>query len=502
MRQPKGNIALVTSAHIAGFNVELAARLKALAGRRVILYVQGRESVAAHRKYLDKGMIDEIVDWGLFHQLAMRQGDETEIHAQARQMERWLGVPLSHFLMARRDAGRGFALAGLYHPHSRFSRSVTHAQLLNGMVGMLQFWRSEIEARCIGLLIGGNKEAAAVSRKMNVPFRTLYPTRVKNYYYWAHDEFVAPPHLRAVYENVGDRERPPVVLSEPYQHDTGTRKVFVGNNGLPRFLKFALMVIKRELYLRYKDYHGPQTYLLSDLLRYHWRYWRDSEYLKEPNTTPLSRLKGRPFVFFPLQTEPEYSMQVMSPEHFNQLGAIASLARDLPAGTVLAVKETIWGLGRRPRDFYRQIQEFSNVVMLNLDERGVDVIREATAVATISGSAGIEAAQQGCPVILFGRHNGYEFLPHVTMVQREEDLASVLERIFAGAIDLAQAVAAGSRYTEALERLSFDMADFAAFRRDGWTPENVEVAATELLASLESGWDAAQNAEKERGVRA
>ncbi len=475
---------MVTSAHIADFTIALAAKLKASTGRRVILYVQGPESVAVHEKYLKAGKVDELVDWGLFHRLAVENTSEAEVLEQARHLEQWLGLPMSHILMSRRDAGRGFALAGLYHPHSEFSRSATHLQLLRGITGMLQFWKSEIEKRRIGLFINGNKEAAVVSRRMGVAYRMLYPTRYKNYYYWAHDEFVAPPSLRAHYDEVGQRDRAPIDLQAPYLHDTGTRKLFVGDNGFARFLKFALNVTKRKTYLWYKKYDRPEYYLLLEGLRYHWQYWRDSENLKSPNTIPLSKLKGKPFIFLPLQTEPEFSMQVMSPEYLFQLGAITSLARDLPAGALVAVKETVWGLGRRPRDFYRQIQEFSNVVLLDLNERGVDVVREATAVATISGSAGVEAALQGRPVVLFGRHNGYEFLPHVKMIQREEDLAPALYEIFSGKINNEEAVAAGARYGEALERLSFDMGDFAAFRRDGWTQENVDVAVNDLLEGL------------------
>ena len=68
----------------------------------------------------------------------------------------------------------------------------------------------------------------------------------------------------------------------------------------------------------------------------------------------------------------------MSPEYFYQLSCIAALSRDLPAGAILVVKETLAATGRRPRDFYAQIKEFKNVVMLDIRELGLEVVRAAT----------------------------------------------------------------------------------------------------------------------------
>jgi hypothetical protein len=487
MNRFEGNIALVTSAHVADFNVALCAHLKKVTGRKVILYVQGRESVDRHRKFAERRDVDAVVDCGLFYAFAKNAGnDEQAIIERARKLEKWIGLRYGWLLMSRREAGRGFALAGPYHPHSPFTRSVTHVQLLHGTSEMLEFWRREIAERNIGLVLNGSKEAAVICRAMGVAFREMYATRYRSMYYWAYDEMVAPPGLEKAYAEVGDGPRSPIVLEEPYRHETETRKLLVGNNGFPRFLRFTWLQLKRQAYLRVKGYRTENTYFFKDMVQYYWKYYRDSEYLTPPRTVSLKNIADRPFVFFPMQTEPEYSMQTMSPECFCQLGVIASLARDLPSGVILAVKETIWGVGRRPRDFYRQIKEFTNVVLLDVEERGLEVVKKAAAVATITGSAGVEAALQGRPVILFGRHNGFEFLPHVSLVTREEDLVPALTRIFDGSLNPAEAVDAGSRYGEALEKISFTMDGFAAFKQDGWSMDHVQTAVDALLNDLDA----------------
>ena len=96
-------------------------------------------------------------------------------------------------------------------------------------------------------------------------------------------------------------------------------------------------------------------YYTGEELRYFIRRWRDRRALTGTRLAKLSDMKGTRFVFYPLHTEPETALLQLSPEYFYQLSAIAALSRDLPAGVMLAVKETYEAIGRRPADFYGQI---------------------------------------------------------------------------------------------------------------------------------------------------
>ena len=92
---------------------------------------------------------------------------------------------------------------------------------------------------------------------------------------------------------------------------------------------------------------------------------------------------------------------------------------------MLAVKDTYAAVGVRPDNFYDQIRAFKNVVLLDTMILG-HVIRQAELVATITGTAGFEAAVMGKPVISFGHHNIYNFLPHVRLITDERDLKPAL----------------------------------------------------------------------------
>ena len=158
----------------------------------------------------------------------------------------------------------------------------------------------------------------------------------------------------------------------------------------------------------------------------------------------------------------------MSPEYFNQQAAIVSTARDLPAGAVLAVKENLWSLGRRPANFYDQIADLKNVVFLDVREPGLDVARQCEAVITITGTAGFEAAVLGKPVITFGRHNMYSLLDHCMTILDEAELRGHLDRALNGGIDRKKAVRDGARFLRAVLQSSFDMGEWAV-RGDGKT---------------------------------
>jgi hypothetical protein len=200
--------------------------------------------------------------------------------------------------------------------------------------------------------------------------------------------------------------------------------------------------------------------------------------------TTLADLSGRRFVFYPLHLEPEAALQGLSPEYLFQLGLVTAVARDLPAGTLLAVKEHVTALGRRPADFYRQIAEFKNVVLLDPLEHGVACAKAAAATVTICGSAGFEAAVMGRPVVAFGRHNIYRHLPHVRSITDEASLGQALREALSGALPSEQSRRDGARFLQAVIERSFDMRNYSYQVLDRFEPEAVRDACSCLARSL------------------
>jgi hypothetical protein len=242
--------------------------------------------------------------------------------------------------------------------------------------------------------------------------------------------------------------------------------------------------VLKAAYLRKNRDKYYKSYYLSSMLRYLLREHLDLRRLRKPYAQSLDSLAGTRFAYFPLHTEPEQALHQFSPECFDQLGTIAAIARDLPADVVLVVKETIYAAGRRPRDFYEQIKRLRNTVLLDVRELGVRVIEAASVVITMAGTAGLEAAQIGKPVLLFGRHNYYSFLPHVRSVRQAEDLKAALDWALGHEFDRERAQRDGARLREAIKRSCFDLGAYSNIDVKNFTTTEVRRATDSLLQGL------------------
>jgi hypothetical protein len=148
------------------------------------------------------------------------------------------------------------------------------------------------------------------------------------------------------------------------------------------------------------------------------------------------------------------------------------------------VKETPYGIGRRPPHFYDQIARLHNVVMLSVDEPGFEVVRAAKAVAVIIGTTGHEAAILGKPVISFGRHNLFDELPHVFVVTDQAELRVLLGRALDARFDAEGARRAGRLFLRAVIETSFDMEDYTYHDKSAYGVHVVQRCVDALLNSL------------------
>ena len=136
-----------------------------------------------------------------------------------------------------------------------------------------------------------------------------------------------------------------------------------------------------------------------------------------------------PFVFFPLQVEPEATLMFESPMCDNALTAIDWLAKTVPAGWLVVVKEHPGATAPRPDGFWAQIRRYPNVLVAGTLEDGEIIVRNARAVAVLNSSLGLQAASIGKPVITF--HPGFvgAMLGHVQIVDSYETTKAALQRI-------------------------------------------------------------------------
>ena len=109
-----------------------------------------------------------------------------------------------------------------------------------------------------------------------------------------------------------------------------------------------------------------------------------------------------PYVFFPLQVDPEASTMVKTPMLTDQLHLIETLAKSIPLSINLVVKEHLPMVGRRPSEFYERISRLPRTYLSHPASPSIDLIKHARLVCVVTGTAGMEAMIHGVPVLVLG----------------------------------------------------------------------------------------------------
>jgi hypothetical protein len=111
---------------------------------------------------------------------------------------------------------------------------------------------------------------------------------------------------------------------------------------------------------------------------------------------------GEPFFLFPLHFQPESTTLVLAPFCENLLGVAENIAKSLPSGHRLYVKEHLPMLGRRPFWFYRELLRVPSIRLLRPEVDTHHLIAASAGVVTITNTTGIEAILHGKNVAVLG----------------------------------------------------------------------------------------------------
>lgn len=141
------------------------------------------------------------------------------------------------------------------------------------------------------------------------------------------------------------------------------------------------------------------------------RKWRRLMRCYESLCRPVD--PSRPYIYVALQCQPERQACPNGGVFANQGLVVDMLAKLVPKGWHLYVKEHVSQFNdyQRPErgrteSLYRDIAALPNASLVPLSVNSFDLIDNARAVATVSGSVGWEAVVRGRPALLFG-HGWY-----------------------------------------------------------------------------------------------
>ena len=138
------------------------------------------------------------------------------------------------------------------------------------------------------------------------------------------------------------------------------------------------------------------------------------------------KIQDDKFVYFPLQVDPDRNLLIGSPYLTNQIESIRNIAKSLPIGYKLYVKEHP-GQRHEWRDisFYKKIIEIPNVKLIHPSVPSEKIYEKCSLVITSGGSSGFEAAFFGKPTIVLS-DTIYTRLDSVTKVTNFDELSTTI----------------------------------------------------------------------------
>jgi hypothetical protein len=145
--------------------------------------------------------------------------------------------------------------------------------------------------------------------------------------------------------------------------------------------------------------------------------------------------KHERFIFLPLMFQPERTSCPQGGIFSNQAIMLNLLSNLIPKGSWIYVKEhptqlhpDMQATQARAADFYAILAGFKNVRLIDIETDPFSLIDRCTAVATIGGTAAMEAVARGKPALVFG-HAYYNDCAGIYPVASEGDLRRALAEI-------------------------------------------------------------------------
>jgi hypothetical protein len=151
-------------------------------------------------------------------------------------------------------------------------------------------------------------------------------------------------------------------------------------------------------------------------------------YLRKYGKKP-ENLHGFNLVYFALHLEPEISLSSFSPEFNNSMELIAWISKSLSADTLLVVKEQPFAYGIRSKHYYDNLRKIGNVVLAHPTTSSRQWIKCSALVASITGTAGIEAIYFDKPVLSAGKHQLINHLPTVRYINNFDSTKEAVKEL-------------------------------------------------------------------------
>jgi hypothetical protein len=293
-------------------------------------------------------------------------------------------------------------------------------------------------------------------KKKGIKVLTLTPTRIGNRasITTEEDEFDEnwdTEITKSELENFDEK-----IFLDTHSRLVQSKKVISGGNilSISKKIKIGIGWVFKKLpnnFYESYDHYGVtkfkaiQTFFLSIIKSKIRKYFIDKNFYKEVDDEKI--------ILFPLQVEPERNVSLVAPYYSNQINLIANIAKSLPIGYKLYVKEHFNMKLRSWRKIsdYKKIIELPNVKLLHPSVNSQEILKKSSLVITISSTVGLEAAYHNVPSITLVKMI-YSMLPSVFFVKNFHDLPQTIKICLEQKIDYSDI----KKFHKIIEKNSFE----------------------------------------------
>jgi Capsule polysaccharide biosynthesis protein len=334
----------------------------------------------------------------------------------------------------------------------RIIRNYPCDTVLKILAGVCRFWKQLFQELRPDAVVG---EVACASewiawsfaRQLNIQYLIPYPGPLPRRFYFIRSPAGRWDLAETLYQDIKERElsAEQTRLSEDLVSTFRAKRLRsaihapafrspakLDRAALARLLQRAKRVTFRtrtyleDGYFEVGSYNGtpPWDGVLQDLLRI------VRHIVSETTVFETEAIKGKK-IYFPLHVQPEFTIDVRAPFCTNQFALIENIAKSIPSGYHLVVKDHPGMSGSRRLNYYRDLQRLYNVQLVSPSIDSHRIIQSSDAVLTIVGTTAWEGILYEKPVIAFGPL-AYGFFDQIYSCVNISDLPWILSEAIRG----------------------------------------------------------------------
>ena len=161
----------------------------------------------------------------------------------------------------------------------------------------------------------------------------------------------------------------------------------------------------------------------NSIKRWYRKKYIDQNFLQEI-------IDDKPFIFLPLQQEPERSLLLSAPDYKNQIETVEYVSKCMPENFLLFVKEhPTQGSGRDWRKIsqYKKLQNNPKVRLIHPSVPAAEIIKKSKLVISVSGTIALESAFFNKPSITIA-DNDYTLISSISRLNSKNELRGLIEK--------------------------------------------------------------------------